>query len=137
MPHDYSREEPPMNVMLAATDARTVENLTSALKGCACRVTPARGADECLWLAGREAFDLVLLDLALSGACGCETVIQRLKAIRPETKIITLAADCNRDLERAMRRHGILFYMTKPVAPSLLRELMAHLSKPKRPQDAP
>ena len=125
-----------MNVMLAATDVRTVEDLTSALKACACRVTPARGVDECLRLAGREAFDLVLLDLTLSGACGCETVIRRLKEIRPETKIITLAAVCDRDLERAIRRHGILFYMTKPVAPSLLRELMTHLSKPKPPPEA-
>ena len=36
-------------------------------------------------------------------------------------KIITMAAQCDLDLERAIRRHGILFYMTKPIAPVLVR----------------
>jgi hypothetical protein len=51
--------------------------------------------------------------------------------MQPEMKIVTMASQCSRDLERIIRRHGILFYMTKPVAPSLVRELVLHLMKPK------
>jgi hypothetical protein len=42
-----------------------------------------------------------------------------------------MAAQCDLDLERAIRRHGILFYMTKPVAPALVRERVTHLMRPK------
>jgi len=125
-----------MNVMLAETDERAADDIRAALKGCECRITPVRTPEECLALAGRQAFDLVLLDLALAGGCGCEAVVRRLREIRPEMKIITLAAASDRDLERAVRRHGILYFMTKPVAPSLVRELVIHLLKPKQPRDA-
>jgi DNA-binding response OmpR family regulator len=46
-------------------------------------------------------------------------------------KIITMAAQCDLDLERAFRRHGILFYMTKPIAPVLVLERVTHLMRPK------
>jgi hypothetical protein len=32
-------------------------------------------------------------------------------------------------LEHRIRRHGILCYLTKPVLPSLVRELVLHLRK--------
>jgi DNA-binding NtrC family response regulator len=124
-------EEPPMDVMIVEGDVRTVKDIKTALKGFACRITSAATPEACLALADRQSFDLVLFDLSLTRPRGCEEIIQRLKDLRPEMKIITMAAQCNLDLERAIRRHGILFYMTKPIAPVLVRELVTHLMRSK------
>ncbi len=120
-----------MDVMIVESDESTTKNIKTALKGCACRFTSAATPEACLALAGRQAFDLVLFDLSLTRTCGCEETIRRLKDLRPEMKIITMAAQCDLDLERAIRRHGILFYMTKPIAPVLVRELVTHLMRSK------
>jgi DNA-binding NtrC family response regulator len=120
-----------MDVMIVEGDVRTVKDIKTALQGCACRFKSAATAEACLALADRQPFDLVLFDLSLTRTCGCEEIIRRLKDLRPEMKIITMAAQCDLDLERAIRRHGILFYMTKPIAPVLVRELVTHLMRSK------
>jgi CheY-like chemotaxis protein len=120
-----------MNVMIVESNERAANDIKSALKGFDCRITSASTPEDCLALAGRQAFDLLFFDLSLTRTCGCEEIIRQLKGIQPEMKIITLAAQCDRDLERVIRRHGILFYMTMPVAPNLVRELATHLMKSK------
>jgi len=120
-----------MDIMIVEGDESTTRDIKTALKGCACRFTSAATPEACLALAGRQSFDLVLFDLSLDRTCGCEEIIRRLKDLHPEMKIITMAAQCDLDLERAIRRHGILFYMTKPIAPVLVRELVTHLMRSK------
>ncbi len=124
-----------MNVMLVESDQRTAMGVKKALKGFDCSITSASTPEDCLTLARRQPFDVVLLDLSLARECGCEEIIRQLKETQPDMKIITMAAQCDRDLERVIRRHGILFYMTKPVSPSLIRDLAAHLIKSKRPAE--
>ena len=121
-----------MNVMLVEGDERTAIGVKKALKDFDCSITPASTPEDCLALAGRQTFDIVLLDLSLTRDCGCEDIIRQLKETQPDMKIITMALQCDRDLERSIRRHGVLFYMTKPISPSLIRELAAHLIKSKR-----
>jgi hypothetical protein len=47
-------------------------------------------------------------------------------------KIVAMATHTTRELERRVRRQGILFYMTKPVARELLQGLLDHLMKSDR-----
>jgi two-component system NtrC family response regulator/two-component system response regulator HydG len=128
-PVDAGMEGPPMNVMIVGADEQTARDIKAALSGCGCRITSASTPEDGLRLSARQAFDLVLLDLSLIRTDRGEALIRQFRDARPDVKIITIAAHCNRDLERAIRRHGVLFYMTKPVSPSLIRELAAHLIK--------
>ena len=118
-----------MDVMIVGADEQTARDVKAALIGCGRRITPVSTPEEGLRLAARQAFDLVLLDLSLTRPDRGEALIRQFRDAQPDVKIITIAAHCDRDLERAIRRHGVLFYMTKPVSPSLIRELAAHLIK--------
>jgi DNA-binding response OmpR family regulator len=118
-----------MDVLIVDNDEKTANDVKAALSGCGCRIAAASTPEGCLRIAAKQAFDLVLLDLSLPPPGSCEDLIRQLRDAQPGVKIITMAAQCDRDLERAVRRRGVLFYMTKPVSPSLIRELAAHLLK--------
>jgi two-component system NtrC family response regulator/two-component system response regulator HydG len=118
-----------MHVMIVDADKHTASEINAALSGCGCRITSASTPEDCLRLAARQAFDLVLLDLSLTRPDRCEDLIRQIRSAQPDVKIISIAAQCDRDLERVIRRHGVLFYMTKPVSPNLIRELATHLLK--------
>ncbi len=118
-----------MDVMIVDADTQTASDIKAALSGCGCRITSASTREDFLRLTARQSFDLVLLDLSLARPDRCEDLIRQIRSAQPDVKIITIAAQCDRDLERAIRRHGVLFYMTKPVTLSLVRELTTHLLK--------
>ena len=120
-----------MNVLLAESDKQAAGGLKIALKMCGCRVIFASTAKACLAIAEEKDFDLLLIDLSLPNPPGlsCEEVIRQLKEMQPDIKIVTMASENTREVEHRIRRHGILCYLTKPVLPSLVRELVLHQRK--------
>lgn len=120
-----------MNILLAESDKQAAESIGAVLKMCGCQVVSASTAENCLMMARYGKFDLLLLDLLLPRppSVDCEEVIRRLKDMHRDIKIVTMAGENTRELEHRIRRHGILCYLTKPVLPSLVRELVLHLRK--------
>jgi CheY-like chemotaxis protein len=120
-----------MKVLLAESDRQAAESIAAALKMCGCQVVSANTAENCLMRAQHGKFDLLLLDLLLPrpASVDCEEVIRQLKDMHRDIKIVTMAGENTRELEHRIRRHGILCYLTKPVLPSLVRELVLHLRK--------
>jgi len=76
----------------------------------------------------RSEFDVVLLDVFLPDFSATR-LIPELKRIRSDIGIIPMAERNSRDLEREIRRLGILYYMTKPVSSVDLKDLLNHVSK--------
>jgi CheY-like chemotaxis protein len=119
-----------MKVLLAESDKKTAAEIRTALQMCGCEIVSAGSARRCLTAAQQNKFDLFLVDLSLPrpSDMDCEEVIRKLKDMHQDAKIITIASDNTRELEQQVRRHGILCYLIKPVLPSLIRELVLHLS---------
>ena len=123
-----------MRILVGDDDPWTVKTITGVLETRGCDVDLERTAQGCLERAERESFDLVFLDLSLPDVpiAKSDKVIQLLKRANPKMKIVAMAIDTTRELERRVRRQGILFYMTKPVARELLEGLLDHLMKSDR-----
>ena len=123
-----------MRILVGEDDPWTVKTITGVLETRGCDVDRERTAQGCLERAERESFDLVFLDLSLPDVpiAKSDKVIQLLKRANPKMKIVAMATDTTRELERRVRRQGILFYMTKPVARELLEGLLDHLMKSDR-----
>jgi CheY-like chemotaxis protein len=118
-----------VKVLLAESDRKTAAEIRTALQMCGCEIISAGTARRCLSAAQQNKFDLFLVDLSLPrpSDMDCEEVIRKLKDMHQDANIITIASDNTRELEQQVRRHGILCYLTKPVLPSLIRELVSHL----------
>jgi len=120
-----------MKVLLAENDKQAAAAIRTSLEMCGCQVVSAASAGRCLTIAQQKDIDLLLIDLSLPRppGVGCEEVIRQLKDMHRDLKIVTMAGENTRELEHCIRRHGILCYLTKPVLPSLVRELVLHLRK--------
>lgn len=120
-----------MKVLLSESDKQAAETIGNALKVYGCEVAYTASTEGCLMMAHEREFDLLLMDLSLSRPPGvdCEEVIRALKDMHPDMKIVTMASENTRELELRIRRHGILCYLTKPIPPRLVRELVLHLKK--------
>jgi DNA-binding response OmpR family regulator len=127
-----------MKVLLAESDKQAAEGLKLALEMCGCHVMYASTGDICLAIAQQYDADLLIVDLSLPGPpdMDCEGVIRQLKKMNWQINVVTMASENTRELEHRIRRHGILCYLTKPVLPSLVRELVLHLRERKRVTDS-
>jgi DNA-binding response OmpR family regulator len=90
--------------------------------------TCAENGNTALRKAARTDFDLLLLDVFLPDMTAMG-LIPRLKAFRPDARIITLTGQSSRALERELRELGIAYYMAKPVATRELKSILDHLGR--------
>ena len=80
-------------------------------------------------------FDLFLLDVFLPDMTAMD-LIPRLRAFRPDARVITLTGQSTRDLELKLRELGIAYYMAKPVAASELKSILDHMGRRKNSRTA-
>jgi len=120
-----------MRVLVGEDDPRTVRTIIEVLETRGCEVDLEPTAQGCIERAERESFDIVFLDLSLPDVPTAESdeVIRQLKMANPKLNIIAMTANTTRELERRIRRQGILFYLTKPVVRALLDDLLLHVMK--------
>jgi len=71
----------------------------------------------------KEPASLVILDLKLPGLSG-EKVFDRLKAIRPKTKVIVLTGHGTIQSAAQLTRRGVSGYLQKPFKPTQLLDLI-------------
>ncbi|NWH05283.1 response regulator [Desulfobacter latus] len=74
------------------------------------------------------AFDIVLLDIMLPDYLGYD-LIPELRQIDPDIDIITMTGESSRELEKRVRKAGVLYYMIKPIETHNLKLLLEHLCK--------
>lgn len=77
------------------------------------------------------ALDLLLVDLDASLPDGRESkeLLVDFRRIHPEAKIIALTGANSFELEREVRRHGVISYMTKPVDILSLEAIIDHIAE--------
>ena len=74
-----------------------------------------------------EFFDMILLDIFLPDARGYE-LIPQIYRLHPETQIVTMTGYNSRDLERKVRKEGVLYFMEKPFDTKTLKQLIDHVA---------
>ncbi len=93
-------------------------------------IETAASAEEALLKVRDNKFDLVLLNISSKAFDGCE-LIQQVKSICPDIKIVTMTDRNSRDLELKIRKQGVLFYMIKPFNKKVLEDIVDYISKSK------
>ena len=78
----------------------------------------------------RNKFDLLLLNISSKAFDGCE-LIQQVKKICPDIKIVTMTDLNSRELELKIRKQGVLFYMITPFNKKVLKDIVDYISKSK------
>lgn len=90
----------------------------------------ANSAEDALIKVSNNKFDLVLLSISSKVFDGCE-LIQQVKSICPDIKIITMTDRNSRNLELKIRKQGVLFYMITPFNIKVLEDIMDYISSSK------
>lgn len=93
-------------------------------------IETADSAEAALTKVKHNKFDLVLLNISSKAFDGCE-LIQQLKKVYPDVKIVTMTDLNSRELELKTRKQGVLFYMIKPFNKKVLEDIVDYISKSK------
>ena len=93
-------------------------------------IETANSAEDVLIKVKHNKFDLLLLNISSKALDGCK-LIQQVKSICPDIKIVTMTDRNSRDLELKIRKQGVLFYMIKPFNKKVLIDIVDYISKSK------
>jgi DNA-binding response OmpR family regulator len=88
----------------------------------------AETGQEALDIIKNEMFDLILLDIFLPDTVAYD-LIPKLKREWSGMEIITMTGHSTKDVEKEIRRQGILYYMVKPIDFVELKSIIQHMSK--------
>jgi DNA-binding response OmpR family regulator len=88
----------------------------------------AETGKEALDIIETEIFDLILLDIFLPDTIAYD-LIPKLKKGWSGMEIITMTGHSSRDVEKKVRRQGILYYMVKPIDLAELKSILQHMAK--------
>ena len=93
-------------------------------------IETANSAEDALIKVRHNKFDLLLLNISSKAFDGCK-LIQQIKSIWPDIKIVTMTDRNSRDLELKIRKQGVIFYMIKPFNIKVLKDIVDYISKSK------
>jgi CheY-like chemotaxis protein len=127
---EIEREVLPMDVLVADSDISALSNIVELIQRWGHHAEKSETAEGTLDKVGEKLFDLVLLDMSLPDMKAQE-LIEKLKELRPDIKIVTMTAASSDELEKEIRTLGIVYYMSKPVSEKVLKQILDHISTKK------
>jgi DNA-binding NtrC family response regulator len=108
-------------VLLVDDEVDFVEVLAERLSARNLDVTTASGGEEALLAAKERTFDAIVLDMAMPGMDGLET-LERLLEINPDLQVILLTGRATLEQAAAAIRIGALDLLEKPADIEVLSE---------------
>lgn len=102
-----------MRILIIEDETELLETLAKGLSLKGYAVDQAENGTAGYRLAADEAYDLIVLDLNLPGMDGFE-ILKRLRAERPETKVLILSANHLLESKLSGFELGASDYLTKP-----------------------
>jgi DNA-binding NtrC family response regulator len=100
-------------VLLVDDEAEFVEALAERLRARDLEVTTASGGNEALDAASERSFDAIVLDMAMPGMDGLET-LENLLTINPDLQVILLTGRATLEQAATAIRIGALDLLEKP-----------------------
>jgi len=120
-----------MDVLVTENDVSALSHITELIQRLGHSAEKAETAQGTLDIVRENAFDLVFLDMSLPDMKAQE-LIEKLKELRPDIKIVTMTAASTDELEKEIRTLGIVYYMAKPVSENILKDILDHISTKKK-----
>lgn len=90
------------------------------------KVISVSTGEKAIELIKKKHFDFVMLDIVMPGISGIE-VLDKIKEISPETKVIMMSGIFNRDLINKVKKKGAYRYIQKPFKIEDLEKIFANL----------
>lgn len=115
-----------MKILIVEDDLQVTNNVMKILTKWGYNSNSAKTGKEALKIFSDENFDLILLDIMLSDY-KFDDLIPKFKNINQNISIITMTGHNSRELERKVRKQGILYYMLKPIEAKNLKLLLDHI----------
>jgi CheY-like chemotaxis protein len=120
-------------ILVVDDDAAITATFESILGGEGYDVQTATEAPAAIEMAGREAFDVILLDLVMPGMDGL-AALARFRDVAPRARVIILSAYIEPDREADAFRLGAEAVLSKPPDLSKLLRFLGELSRPEEPR---
>jgi CheY-like chemotaxis protein len=119
-----------LQVMVVDDNKEFVELFAMELRTCGYEVQVAGDGQTALQIALAEPPDVILTDLGLPGMHGYKLAKLLRAQLGPKKPVfIALTGYSNDSDQLRSKAEGFQFHFTKPVQPSLLRDLLASLAK--------
>jgi len=100
------------------------------------RVAISNSGKDALVKACQNRFDLVLLDMSLPDMEACD-LIPTIQSAWPDVKIVTMTDSNSLELERRVRKYGVIYYMIKPINFKELKSIVVYMSNKLGISDCP
>ena len=120
-------EELKAKVLLVDDEADFLNTLAERLEARGLKVNTATSGEDAVTKVDSQSFDLIVLDLAMPGIDGLET-LKRIKAKQPEAEIIMLSGQGSIKTSIEAMKLGAEDFIEKPVN---ISELMDRISEAK------
>jgi len=129
--HDIKKTSSPGKKILVAEDNHVnQEVICTILKKAGHHVTLAEDGERALDLLEEASFDVAIIDMHMPGKSGLE-VIKLYGFMKPESAdmpFIILSADISKDAADVSKEAGAAEYLTKPIDPSRLLQVIDQLT---------
>jgi len=124
--------EPQRSVLIVDDDDTLRATLKKIFAKAGFEAQTARNAQDAIHLVSERAWDLVLADVRMPRKDGL-SLLDEIRGLRPETKVIIMTAYGTEDTQRDALRRGACAYLDKPVSRA---ELLALCHKTLESDDA-
>jgi DNA-binding NtrC family response regulator len=121
-----------MNVLIVEDQDSVADAVHEAIVKWHHKAEVSSTAHDALKKVREKSYDLILLDIFLPEGMVGHELIPELKALRPHMGIVTMTGYNSRKLELEVRKHGVFYYLTKPISLVVLKEIIDHISRMKR-----
>ncbi len=125
-----------MNVLIVEDDAQVATFIAAAVESWGHHADTAESGDEAMGKISGGGWHLLLLDIYLPDVTA-DRLIPEIKTGCPKLPIITMTGKADEAMERAVRKTGIAYYMSKPVPMDELKQILDHMDGMAVPADAP
>jgi DNA-binding NtrC family response regulator len=112
-----------LHILIIDDDRTSRQSCGKFLEGDGYNVTLSRGGDEALHLIERQSFEIVLLDLQVSGVSGID-LLRAVHTRSPTTIVIAMTGDPSVHSSVAAFENGAWDYVPKPFSATHLRVLI-------------
>jgi DNA-binding NtrC family response regulator len=121
------------NVLIVDDEAVFAKTLAERLSFRDCQVNIALNGNDAIDLIAKKNIDVVILDLAMPGIDGIET-LKEIKRIKPLTEVIMLTGNATVETAIEGLKVGAMDYLIKPCETEALAELINMAYKRKSTQ---
>src|SRR5580704_12775048 len=108
-----SSQPPSIRLLIVDDDEELRQTLVHRFRRLGMAVTEAGSGERAAELAGRNRYDVALLDLHLPGITGID-LLNELKGSQPELEALLLTAHGSIETAIQAMKHGAYDYLTKP-----------------------